>query len=376
MKWIKYILGGILAFLVALLLLVLVVNGFDKKLKPEVKAALEKPLVATETEKRAYFFLLGLYGGAPATEAEKKGEALWTRKDEPGFWDPLRKNDIFKMGSTGCPHAMCNAQALKDDPSLLEKLKAELPRVQDYMRLISYGEGITLFRGDEHTIFPPISALPYSPHQWFLLQLSEWSLKGGQLRVIDLLIASNHYLVSFVKNGTLIERAIGVAGLRANAAFVKSEIERNPRFPANVDLMKSFNFPRSEDIIFGAVEVELKIVANMVHSIESLSDSGGIENGLPALVPARLMFRPNDTLNHYFDISTQAASADCPNADLVACVPAAKWMRLKYPWQWISNPVGRAMVGITVVHIIRQQQIIERRRAEIMAVQDLMREQN
>src|ERR1044072_7145525 len=153
-KWLIFGLGGLAGAALFSGIAVSAINAFDEPLRPEVVKILANEPQFSEAQKRAYFYILGLAKGE-TENPEKKGEELWPHHGDPGFWDGIvRGNALWKAEFSGCAHnEACGVKDLEDDPKLLETLSTNSKMLQHYSRLMEYGAGSTLFRGDEKTIF-------------------------------------------------------------------------------------------------------------------------------------------------------------------------------------------------------------------------------
>lgn len=247
-KWIMYALVGLAGLLIGFALLVGLVNSSDAELRPEVAAILNKEETFTDTQKRAFFYVMGVQAGDDENP-EAKGAELWEKRNEPGFWSQFKLRG-FKPQFESCDRQACGSAALESNPALADHLKADAVPLRHWIQLLSYGEGATIFLGDSQTPLGTVSALPIASvrlHDLLLLQMAVWLKRGGEERAMDLLAQSNRYFKTFLKQGT----------------------------PAGMNQEE--------------------------------------------------------------------------------CFPAAAWMQLKYPWQWVSNPAGKAVAALFVNSTFRNR---------------------
>ncbi len=363
-KWLLRILFGSAALVVASILVALLVNIYDPPINPDVQKILDRKIETTEIQKKAYRFRIGAYSG-DIENAEVLGQELLADLENGGEkkWQGLVKKNWWSVPS---------------DELNVESLKAAEKQVQAYIKLMEYREASS-FKGNDKTILGGPTAFPFSVHRYFLFQLSLWLDKKGDARVMDLLLASNNFMTSLMNNGTLFERLTATVGMLRNAEFLDAEKKRSPKLRIPREVIDSFVMPEVNDLMFGAMEEEIRTFARAARSIKMAKDmyTTSIEDVaispisfLLSWIPLRIAYRPNEAVNKFANIATQSASTDCPEEmDTEQCIPDVKWADFSRPTDYISNPIGRTLVRLFFVNLNRKAKLKERRR-EIMAFRE------
>lgn len=361
------------AILVLGLIGVLAVNAYD----PPLKAEVQKIIAATPepAESPAYFFLLGVYAGekhSPAVRGQEiyEGWKALTPDARPEFLqNNLREREAWHTDFPGCSagSGLCTASDVGKDPELRNIIENNHDLLQNYIKLLEYADVNPMIMPSPEQPLMGLTILPARPHALFTLQISDWALRGGAERVFNLLELSNRYFTSVMKHGNLLERMIAVRDMSMNAEWLKMELERQPKLKARLtpQLIESFQTPSVHEILNGAMEDELRILANVCEHVRR-ANALDLAEDLQFKLPARFFLRFNETLNKYYDISSESLATDCPGVsddNERACVPSSGWMHPRWPWQWAVNPVGKILVRTLSVNLanrrIRMQRAIE-----------------
>src|SRR5262249_50801981 len=78
MRKFKVTFFGLLGFLLIAFSVTVLINRFDEPLRPDIEKIVRQTYSPNDTEKRAYFFVLGLYAGE-TKNPEAVGEELWSK---------------------------------------------------------------------------------------------------------------------------------------------------------------------------------------------------------------------------------------------------------------------------------------------------------
>ncbi len=358
-KCLARILGGALALVALVFLATVMINAFDEPLLPEVQNLIEKQTLPTDRQKKAYFFVLGLFAGEKL-DPEKKGAELWEHRDEPHFWEKLGKTSPWPRESVNCgPHNLCTVAVLNEKPELSKVLAENHQALLNYEHLIQYEEGTSLFKGNEENFVSRIHGFPYSMHRLFLLQLADWLRLGQRERVWKDLISSNRFMQSFYQGSLLIEGSIAAVNVNENARFLQSELLRDPQLRVPRELVDSFQAIDARAFVLDALQEEIKVVSRVARSAKwsyfELSSVGKEEEKpflLMDFIPIRFFFKPNETLNHYYLRTIQLIDAPCD--DVSKCSSASVQEKFLWPWDYLVNPFGRSLIA--VISFLPQQQ--------------------
>jgi hypothetical protein len=346
MKRIALVFLGVVVFTFAL---VLVLNQTDETLKPEVARILDKKPNLNETQSKAYRFLEEHF-------AEFKDAA-----------DP------------NCGERACGSKNLKEKPELRELLKQQEQAIKDYARLMEFGDIASGFSPTPENPLHAVMLIPYKMHSLFLLQLAAWREKGGGMRVVDLIESSNRYLKHVMESGTLLERMVAVMLMKRNTEFLTQELEVQPAFRKQFtpELIQSFSTPSAHDILSGAMEDELRVLAAFVRS--SSRDRFDLELSaadwwealtlkIQRALNMNLFLRPNQTINDYYTLASESLATDCTiveEENESKCLPSWEKLRPKRPWRKVINPTGRYFVRIVGAGYVHRKQKLQKTIAEI-----------
>lgn len=344
------ILAGGFAILGAAFLFLTVVNISDPPIQPEVQKILDMKYEPSENQKKAYYFLLGTYTG-DIENAEARGMELY--KDlESGNGEEWKKVYAKNWWSE----------------------KASDLHIAAYLKLMTYQETCSFKGVGKANLFMP-SAVPLGMHKHFINQLSVWLDKKGEVRVMDLIFASNNLMLSLMKHGTMLERILGLVNMRENAEFLAAAKEKRPKLHIPREVIDSFNIPPVNDMIFGAMAEEIRIVAHMFSTIRQVQEVLVVDKNTPegwflSWIPVRMAYKPNETINKFANLASQMASTDCPpSMELKICIPEAEWTEFNSPFRYISNPVGRMLNGVMLPQMQRVQ-AFKNNRDKIMAFRE------
>jgi hypothetical protein len=346
MKRIALIFLGVVVFTFAL---VLVLNQIDESLKPEVARILDKKPNLNETEAEAYQFLKEHY------------------------------SEFKDVTEPKCRERACSSKSLKEKPELRELLTQNDQAIKDYARLMEFGDIASGFSPTPENPLEDVMLVPYKMHSLFLLQLAAWREKGGGMRVVDLIESSNHYLKHVMESGTLLERMIAVTLMKRNSEFLAQELEVQPTFRKQFtpELIQSFSTPSVHDILSGAMEDELRLLAAFVRS--NSRDRFDLDLSVADWWEAftlknerawnlNLFLRPNQTINDYYTVASESLATDCTiveEENESKCLPSWAKLRPKWPWQKAINPTGRYFVRIVGAGYVHRKQKLQKSIAEI-----------
>jgi hypothetical protein len=329
--------------------LVVVLNQIDETLKPEVARILDKKPNLNETEAKAYRFLEEHF-------AEFKDAA-----------------------DAKCGERACSSKNLKDKPELRELLTRQNQAIKDYVQLMEFGDIASGFSPTLENPLQAITLVPDKMHSLFLLQLAAWREKGGGSRVVDLIESSNRYLKRVMESGTLFERMIAVVLMKRNSQFLAQEMEVQPAFRKQFtpELVQSFSTPEVHDILSGAMEDELRVLAAFVrsNSRERFNLDLSVADWWEAFtlkneraLNLNLFLRPNQTINDYYTLASESLATDCPVVEEEhesKCLPSWEKLRPKWPWQKAINPTGRYFVRIVGAGYVHRKKKLQMSIAEI-----------
>lgn len=325
----KRLLLAILAAVVATLALVVVLNQIDEPLKPEVQHILDKKPNPTEVQLQAYKFLQEHYSEFKDVKA-------------------------LDCGSNGC-----GSKRLKERPELKAELEKYKTPVQNYVKLMEFGDIGTNFSPTPEQPLQGVMLTSAGIHEYFVLQLAVWREKGGGLRALDLLESSNKYLRRVMDNGTLLERMMAAVLMQRNADFLVQELEAQPAFRKlfTQDLLSSFSTPDAHDILSGALENELQVLSAFVRT------TARDRLNFDLLFFDWLLIRPNETLNEYYVLASESLATDCQMVEENAedkCLPSWRKLNAKWPWEKVINPTGRYLVKLIGAGYVNRKQKLDK----------------
>lgn len=329
--------------------LVLVLNRIDEPLKPEVARILDKKPNLNETQAEAYRFL-------------QEHFAEFENADDPD-----------------CGGRACGSKTLKERPELREVLTRQDQAIKDYARLMEFTDVASGFSPTPERPLRGVTLVPHKMHYLFLLQLAAWREKGGGARVVDLIEASNRYLKHVMESGTLLERMIAVSLMKRNLEFLTQELDVQPSFHLQFtpELIQSFSTPAAHDILGGAMEDELRILAALVHSNsrERFAVNPDAADGWERLtlksqyaLNRNLFLKPNQTLNDYYTLASESLATDCAiveEGNESKCLPSWDHLQPKRPWQKVINPTGRYLVRIMGAGYLQRKRKLQKDISEI-----------
>ncbi len=374
-KWLSYMSIGIFGLVATAVVTLVAFNLWDPPLNAEVEKILQAEAPPNETQRKAYEYLLGTYTG-DIENAETRGAELYRDLIKGGeLWPEVSQKRWWSIESLPCD--FCDSESLQDE-LIRKRFEEAQDRVQAYTKLMSFRD-IKSFKGTETKILFGPPAFPFNVHKYFLLQLSIWLDKKGDERVLDLLQSSNQFMFNVLQNGSLLERMQAAFTLVRNAKFLARERERRPKLVIPRDLIESFRMPETNDIMFGAMEEEVRIFARVTRSMRVMNDltlsslAEGLFNPIGTVLswlPVRMAFKPHDTINRFHHIAGQLASTDCPEGmEIETCIPDLKWARFNSPLDYVVNPLGRSLIFIVAPHSNRRTQL-QKRRQEMTALRE------
>jgi hypothetical protein len=360
----------------ALCAFTIVLNLYDPLLRPEVQKVLEEKPVTKDAQLRAFHYLVGLTADR-LEDPEAEGHKLWEEFQalpidrQAGFFEKqiLRNRKLWEVPYFTCrpSSSQCGTADLEKNPDLAIHVTRAQTQLKQYMKLVDYGAAAIHFRGNEQIPFVVLHPWNLKMHRLMLLQWALWLRKGGEVRVLDSIENSNRQLYSMMETGTLLDRLVSLVMMHSNLEFLVEESARDAALKAQItpELIESFRSPDADELMYGAMDSELRTFANAVRSIRVLNDLHLSEAEVftapaPSLVfkllNPRFFFRPNETINRYYDVISQSLATDCPEISAeneTQCVPAIKWARARSPIAYLENPLGRAFVQIFSASVTR-----------------------
>lgn len=358
---------------------VIVLNLYDPLMKPEVRAILEKQPKTDDEQLRSFYYVVGLTAGIKENP-EEGGRKLWQefeslpagKRGEFYTQKIAVIKDIWPFTRFQCNanHLPCSTQDLKANPDLAKVLDENRSQLDHYMKLNDFGATAVHFTGSDEVPYSQFRQFSLGLHRMMILQWAAWLNKGGSARVLDSVESSNHYIEGLIQTGNLLDRMVGLVMMKENLEFLLMEINANPKLKNQItpELIHSFRTPNADEMMAGAADTELRFFAHVMHSIKSfesfiLNDDSGLPKvpyrKLMAMLPARIIFRPNESINAYYDIMEQSLASDCPQINFeneYQCIPALKYTLRDSPIKYVANPMGRAYVQILSMNITRSRE--------------------
>lgn len=379
-KALRWTLGGltvVAGLAVIALVTVLLKNLNDEEVRPEVAKIIEKPENPTEKQWQAHYYFYGIKAGE-TKEPEAKGRELWQQfealpkeKREDFFKNEFGKVRQFADGIEfrGCEmgRSVCTRKGIKEEPEVVEIVYANREKLELYLKLLEIGESPAVFFGDQDLPFVTGLRMDIKLSRMLYVLWAEWLNKEDHERVFNSMELVNGYYYDLLKEGTLLDRAVARLLLDSNLRFLIKESEADPKFKARIpqELYDSFRTPDLDTVLYGAMERELQLFVNASHLIGSTSDWRSLVEGyfgtslkyLTVLRP-RFFFKPNQAINHYYEIQMQSLTTDCKE-DMEACIPAMEWSHRAGLIRYIDNPVGRVLVLMMSSNLLGQRLKLE-----------------
>ncbi len=371
----------------------ILLNLYDPHLKPEVQKVLESRSAAKDAQMKAFYYLVGLSAGQNQ-DTENAGKKLWDElqtlpleKQSELFYQKIQiDKNLWKAKLVPCKSysQSCGTAELEKKPELAAILDQNRIQLDQYMTLNNYGAAATHFQGSEQIPFGGFTSLNLTMHRLMTLQWSVWLKKGGAARVLDSIETSNNYLQSAIETGTLLDRLIGLTLMRTNVEYLLEESAKNPKLKSQItpDLIASFRTPNADDILAGAMDNELRHFVFAMRSVRSLNGDIFSTEGAMAgpkagfflsILKPRFFFRPNETINRYYDILAQSLATDCPEIsddNEVQCIPAMGWVLERTPMSYLANPLGRSLIKVFASNITRRRSRIKEKVESIYSLRE------
>ena len=337
---------AMLTLLILFPLATVVLNLADPPLRPEVQKILAAPIPeSSEAARHAYEFMLGVLDGE-RENPERRGAEILPRLDEAAL----------NTNQSESPWRVTFSHCRDDDapkPCWIDQLSPENERAFEdaqapldlYLKLMAYGDFVALGRPTAGRIFDPVSMPSPSLHRLFTLKLASWVKSGGEVRAWHLLESSTRFYAAVLKRGdSLLARMIALVELDANANIVAAEMARRPRWKPSPELIAAFDLPDANDILGSALDSEVRVVNQMVESLRRTWRGW--------------FLRPHETMNQYYDLSSQVFYTDCPEAT-PACVPGLAALH-QGGRRYVVNQVGNQILGTVVLEGSTRAKMITR----------------
>ena len=348
-----------LAGLIFILILGLIAsNAFDEPLRPEVTAILEERAPVSENGAKAFYFLLGLDAGAKDPEAQ--GKELWERDFAQGLlkpWSiPSPPPEASLKSNTGLPTNL--------DAETLEALKQARPYLDQYLRLLQFGELSNLPSPNPFGPAQSRASLLLTAHRWLSLHLQTLAAEGKWSEAEKLVRLENAFQSGFFSHTPVLQLMISHLILRENAQFLESELKAHPTWKLSPTTLATFKRPPPQDWIAQGLDQELRIFAKVSERFASgFPVALNAEEGpLFALqkVPYYFVFKTKQTVNRYYDFITELKQNPTQTAEV-----AAAWTQPAWPWQWLLNPFGRNLMRLFTVNITHRYETLLRFESEL-----------
>jgi hypothetical protein len=308
-----YFVVGVIVLVVVTAAVLTIVNWKDEPLTPEVAAVLSRRPRATDQERRAFFYFMGLHNGASATTAEKSKE-----------WRRLHKRNyrVFKAsGFKGCGHfSVCTVKDLEDNPGLIKIVDDNREDVEKYLGLTAYGSIGQLFtESGRYWEFPYSVSAPLLSSRLYLVMTIHWSdlLKKGRGEEAFRQMASvNNYLRDAARWGGYLDTLLTLSILQSHAVFLEAEMRRRPQTQWPSYLLESFRLPDADELSRAALEAETRVLADAVDLFKrspSTMISDVFSSHSPKwieLLPATPLLKRAETLNTFFTRMQRAGVND------------------------------------------------------------------
>ena len=370
MKFFKFFLPPVVALILLLLSAVWAVNSIDMPLDPQIPPILAERPPYSDTQIKAYEYLLGLHA-ADLQTPEETGHKLWQEfktlkpEQQAEFWKTkVTRLDPWATNFHGCK-PLCTVAALEQKPDLAATLEEFPAAFQNYIKLMHFGAGAAILEGNAQVPFPGIWTISLRMQQKMQLQMAVWLKDGQTAKALSLLEQSDNYLRSIAANGNLFDSLVAVTALRWNADFLKAELERKPKTHLSKTLADSFVTPDANAILLGAMKHELRTLNALSENILQGSDNKFAPEGEAQLrpfvrrfLPVKHLFRPHETLNKFFTTNSEALALDCGVKQDNPC-PQDPWLTASWTWRTIENPVGRQLLQLTDMAIPRRRKKLE-----------------
>lgn len=368
-KWCSIGIGSVLALIVASFFLA---NLSDETRDPRAQALIDKPLEFTQQGTKAFYYLLGVRASDPE-HAEATGERLWkealalTESQSQGnaFSKNIRR-DVWPSVTFEEREGALSEQ-WKTRSEIREAVEKARPTIAQYTKLLSYGEISPLNATNFVTASELSPQMIFKGHKLYRCYLGELAAAGKWREAESLLRQEAHMMHSLLMGNTLLMTMISIVILHDDAKFLNEEIKLYPQLRVSKETISELQLPETQQMKEEALKTEMRYFVMALPLLRVRPFQSMVGEDAPDFTKyssARWFLLPNEAVNKYYAYLQETLAHQCPDA-LDGCYESMQWANPKYPWQWLRNPMGKALFRIFATNIGARFQKLEIRKKQI-----------
>jgi len=371
MKYVKWVVYAVAGIIFGLILIFKASNAVDDRLDPDAEAVLKEQIPVTEQGTKAFYYLLGLRAG-DEKNPEATGRDLWNRGEAvPEKEEAVFFKDKFKDRWTSLPFSQHRNESDREQWKRKEVQDAFAkvgPQVQQYIKLLEYGEIAPLHTRDLYTAaqIPPTMLLKGS--KWMHVYLGKLVTEKKWSEAERLVRLEANFQRSFWQYQPMLHMMVGTVIVQSDARFLNDEKKLEPKLKVTPQTVAALKMPETKVLFHDALKSEFRHFAAAMPMILNHAADDWLPEGSPEILRRMSMRRallPNETINKYYQFTKEADEKICDD-----CYPSIQWAHPKYPWQWLRNPMGHWMMSIFTVQLQHRFEALQLKQKEIEDVRN------
>jgi hypothetical protein len=372
MKYLR-IFGCALAGLFAALVVIYVAaNSVDETLEPGAAAILQEQVPVSDQGTKAFYYLLGIRAG-DLKDPEVTGRDLWAKaaalpeSDEGAFFHSKLQDRWTSIPFVQHPHEVESTQ-WKTRKEVRDAFPKAEPEVQQYIRLLEYGEISPLHTRDLYTSASVSPQMMLKGSKWMHVYLGKLVNEKKWKEAERLVRLEANFQKSFWQNQTLLSLMVGTVIMQADARFLDGEKKQDPKLKISPETVSALKMPNPKLLIHESLKSEFRYFAAAMPMIMGHGTNDWLPLESPAFLkrtPVRWVLLPNEAINKYYQFTKEADEKICED-----CYSSLQWSNPKYIWEYLRNPLGRKIMWIFTIQLNKRYEALEIKHKEI---QDIVR---